>query len=90
MKYQDKFLTVNAEAIPLFDTDRPTQALIDLFNPENNQLLAQSRGVLARVNALLHEFSETIAFGINDKQLHCIMPIIIYGRKTGFNDEFFS
>ena len=90
MKYTDKYLSVTADAIPLLDTDRPTQALIDLFNPENNQLLAQSRGILARVNAITHEFSESIAIGINDKTLHCIMPIIIYGRKAGYSDEFYS
>ena len=90
MKYKDKFLTVEADAIPLLDTDRPTQALIDLFNPEKNVLNAQSRGILTRANAIVHEFDEPIALGINDKSLHCIMPIIIYGRKSGYSDEFYS
>ena len=90
MKYKDKYLSVEADAIPLLDTDRPTQALIDLFNPDNNPLLAQSRGLLARINAISHEFTEPFALGINDITLHCIMPIIIYGRKSGFEDEFFS
>ena len=90
MKYKDKYISVEADAIPLMDTDRPTQALIDLFNPDNNPLLAQSRGILARINAILHEFEAPIALGINDKSLHCIMPIIIYGRKSGNPDEFFS
>ena len=90
MKYQDKYLTVNAEAIPIFDTDRPSQALIDLFNPPNNPLAAQSTGVICRVNGILHEFNEPIAMGINDKKMHCIMPIVIYGRKSGQDDEFFS
>ena len=90
MKYRDKYLSVEADAIPLLDTDRPTQALIDLFNPDNNPLLAQSRGILARINAISHEFNEPFALGINDKTLHCIMPIIIYGRKSGYADEFYS
>ena len=90
MKYQDKFLTVKAEAIPIFDTDRPTQALIDLFNPENNKLPAQSQGIICRVNGILHELSEPVAIGINDKALHCVMPVLIYGRKQGLTDEFYS
>ena len=90
MKYQDKFLTVNAEAIPIFDTDRPSQALIDLFNPPKNPLLAQSTSLVCRVNGILHEFSESFSLGINDTRLHCLLPIIIYGRKSGFSDEFFS
>ena len=90
MKYKDNFLTINAEAIPIFDTDRPTQGLVDLFNPENNKLAAQSQGILCRVNGILHEFSEPVAVGINDISLHCIMPIIIYGRKSGAKDEFYS
>jgi hypothetical protein len=90
MKYKDNFLTVNAEAIPIFDTDRPTQGLIDLFNPENNALAAQSQGIICRVNGILHELEEPVAVGINDTSLHCIMPIIIYGRKSGIHDEFYS
>jgi len=90
MKYKDNFLTINAESIPLFDTDRPTQALVDLFNPDNNKLAAQSQGVICRVNGILHELAEPVAVGINDVSLHSIMPIIIYGRKSGINDEFFS
>ena len=61
MKYKDKFLTISAEAIPIFDTDRPSQALVDLFNPGNNQLVAQSQGVICRVNGIVHELSEPIA-----------------------------
>ena len=90
MKYKDKYLSVTAEAIPIFDTDRPSQALVDLFNPDNNQLAAQSQGIICRVNGIVHEMSESIAMGINDTRLHCIMPILIYGRKQGLNDEFFS
>ena len=90
MKYQDKYLTIQAEAIPVFDTERPSQALIDLFNPPKNILLAQSTGIVCRVNAILHEFSESFRLGINDKRLHCLLPIIIYGRKSEFTDEFFS
>ena len=90
MKYKDKFLTIDAEAIPIFDTDRPTQALVDLFNPDNNKLAAQSQAVICRVNGILHELAEPVAVGINDIRLHSIMPIIIYGRKSGINDEFFS
>jgi hypothetical protein len=90
MKYADKYLKVEAEAIPIFDTDRPTQALIDLFNPPNNSLTAQSQGIICRVNGILHEINEPVAFGINDKRLHCIMPIIIYGRDSGITDEFYS
>ncbi|MAF81615.1 MAG: hypothetical protein CMK52_01720 [Proteobacteria bacterium] len=90
MKYQDKYLTINSEAIPIFDTERPTQALIDLFNPPKNVLIAQSTGIVCRVNGILHEISESFSFGINDTRLHCLLPIIIYGRKAGFSDEFFS
>ena len=90
MKYKDKYLSVTAEAIPIFDTDRPSQALVDLFNPSNNQLAAQSQGIICRVNGIVHELSEPLAMGINDISLHCIMPIIIYGRKQGLKDEFFS
>ncbi len=90
MKYQDKYLTVTADAIPIFDTDRPTQALIDLFNPPKNVLGAQSTGLICRVNGILHEFAEPVAVGINDIRLHSIMPVIIYGRKSGQDDEFFS
>ena len=90
MKYKDKFLTVTAEAIPMFDTDRPSQALVDLFNPSNNQLRAQSQGIVCRVNGILHELEESVALGINDISLHCIMPIVIYGRKHGIDDEFYS
>ena len=43
MKYTDKNFTVTADAIPIFDTDRPSQALVDLFNPENNKLKADLR-----------------------------------------------
>ena len=64
------------------------QALVDLFNPKTNKLKAQSQGVICRVNAILHELSEPVAFGINDTSLHCIMPIVIYGRKQGLDDEF--
>ena len=39
---------------------------------------------------IVHEMSESIAMGINDTRLHCIMPILIYGWKQGLNDEFFS
>ena len=90
MKYKDKFLSITAEAIPIFDTDRPSQALVDLFNPENNSLAAQSQGIICRVNGILHEFNEPVAMGVNDIALHCIMPIVIYGRKQGVNDEFYS
>ena len=89
MKYKDKFISVATEAIPIFDTDRPTQALVDLFNPENNQLAAQSKDHM-QSKCNLHEFNEPVAVGINDISLHCIMPIIIYGRKSGIEDEFFS
>ncbi len=74
MKYKDKYLSVEADAIPLLDTDRPTQALIDLFNPDNNPLLAQSRGILARINAISHEFNEPFALGINDKPCTVLCP----------------
>ena len=70
MKYKDKYLSVTAEAIPIFDTDRPSQALVDLFNPSNNQLAAQSQGIICRVNGIVHELSEPLAMGINDISLH--------------------
>ena len=46
MKYKDKYLSIDAEAIPIFDTDRPSQALNRLFNPDNNPLAAQSQGII--------------------------------------------
>ena len=51
---------------------------------------AQSTGVILKVNGILHELSESFCLGINDTRLHCLLPIIIYGRKQGFSDEFFS
>ena len=90
MKYKDQTLSINAEAITIYDTDRPTQGLIELFNPSANKLTAQSVGIICRVNGIVHELSENIAFGINDIKLHCIMPILIYARDEKYKDTFFS
>ena len=90
MKYQDKFLTINAEAIPLFDTDRPSQALIDLFNTPKNTLLAQSTGLVCRVNGILHEFSESFSLGINDTRLHCYSQSLSMEENPAFRMNFLA
>jgi hypothetical protein len=90
MKYKDKNLVIEAELIPLYDADRPSQALIDIFNPQKNNLRAQSQALVTRVNGILHELDEQIDFGIADKTLHCLMPILIYSRKQGLQDRYHS
>lgn len=90
MKYKDKNLVIDAELIPLYDADRPSPALIDIFNPQKNNLRAQSQALVIRVNSILHELEEQIDFGIADKTLHCLMPILIYSRKQGLQDRYHS
>ena len=90
MKYKDKNLSIEAELIPLYDADRPSQALIDIFNPETNKLRAQSQALILRVNGILHEMDELIDFGIADTKLHCLMPILIYSRKHSQDDRYYS
>ena len=89
MKYKDKNLQVNSEFIPVVDKDRPVQALIDLFNPANNALSAQSQSLIIRVTGILHEFRDEICFGIADIRLHTILPIVIYSRECR-KDNYFS
>ena len=89
MKYKDNNLTIQAESIPLYDTDRPTPALIDIFNPEKNKLRAQSQALITRVAGILHEYQEPINFGIADVGLHSLMPILIYSRKSK-EDQYYS
>ena len=89
MKYKDNNLTIQAESIPLYDTDRPTPALIDIFNPEKNKLRAQSQALITRVGGILHEYQEPINFGIADIGLHSLMPILIYSRKSK-EDQYYS
>ena len=64
MKYKDKNLQVNSEFIPVVDKDRPVQALIDLFNPANNALSAQSQSLIIRVTGILHEFRDETVFAL--------------------------
>ena len=90
MKYKDKNLSIEAELIPLYDADRPTQALIDVFNPDSNKLRAQSQALIIRVCGILHEMEDEINFGIADTRLHCLMPILIYSRKHSDNDRYYS
>ena len=89
MKYKDKTLQVTAEFIPVVDKDRPVQALIDLFNPLNNPLSAQSQSLIIRVTGILHELKEPMSFGIADVRLHTVLPIVIYSR-TSNDDSYFS
>ena len=89
MKYKDKNITIEAEAIPLYDTDRPTQALIDIFNPEANKLRIQSQALITRVSGILHEYNDPINFGIVDTGLHTLMPILIYSRQSKA-DQYYS
>jgi hypothetical protein len=90
MKYKDKNIQVESEKISIFDTDRPTPALIDLFNTADNVLAAQSTGIIIRANAIIHELSHKVNLGIFDKTFHCVMPIIIYSRQKDYGDTFHS
>ena len=90
MKYSDKHLSINADTIPFYDVDRPTPALIELFNPPKNQLAVQSQALIIRVNSILHELDRNLSFGIADVKLHSIMPILIYSRKPSHTDSYFS
>ena len=89
MKYKDKNITIEADSITIYDTDRPAQALTNVFNPVKNSLIAQSQGLINRVTGILHEYNEPINFGIADVRLHCLMPILIYSRPP-LEDEYFS
>ena len=90
MKYKDKNITIEAPAIPFYDVERPTPALIELFNPQKNNLRVQSQVLITRVNGILHEIDEPISFGIADVVLHTLMPVIIYSRKRNKGDMYFS
>ena len=90
MKYKDKNIQVESENISIFDVDRPTPALIDLFNTKDNLLGAQSTGIIIRANAIIHELSHKVNLGILDKAFHCVMPIVIYSRQTKYGDTFHS
>ena len=89
MKYKDKNISIESDVITLYDPDRPTQALIDIFNPVHNTLKGQGQSIVIRVNGILHEYTEPIQFGIADTTLHCLMPILIYSRKST-KDQYFS
>ena len=80
MKYVDKNLTIEADRIGIFDTDKPTPALTRLFNPPKNVLKAQSASLINGCG-ITHEISEKINLGILDSTLHCILPI------TAFTEE---
>ncbi len=90
MKYKDKNLQIEADRISFFDPDRPAQALIDLFNPPKNKLPAQAASLVIRAINILHEASEDVALGVADKELHCLMPAVIYSRPENSLDEIFS
>ena len=89
MKYKDKNIKIESDSITIYDTDRPAQALTNVFNPVKNSLIAQSQGLINRVTGILHEYNEPINFGIADVRLHCLMPILIYSRPP-LEDEYFS
>ncbi len=86
MKYVDKNLTIEADRIGIFDTDKPTPALTRLFNPPKNVLKAQSASLINRVAGITHEISERINLGILDSTLHCILPITAFYRKKKYQD----
>ncbi|OUW01415.1 MAG: hypothetical protein CBD16_05605 [Betaproteobacteria bacterium TMED156] len=86
MKYKDKNLSIEAQRISFFDTDRPVPALTMLFNPTTNQLRAQSASLINRVAGISHEIEEKINLGILDETLHCILPILAYFRKKKYQD----
>ncbi len=86
MKYKDKNLTVEAQRISFFETDRPVPALTMLFNPTNNHIRAQSASLINRVAGVAHEISEKINLGILDETLHCILPLLAYFRKKKYKD----
>ncbi len=86
MKYQDKNITVEAESINIFDTDRPGPALTKMFNPRSNILRAQSASLINRVVGITHEISEKINLGILDSALHCILPTVAFYRKKKYRD----
>ena len=78
MKYKDNHLQITSDFITVVDKDRPVQALIDLFNPANNPLSAQSQSLIIRVTGILHEMPQEVSFGIADTRLHTVLPIVIY------------
>jgi hypothetical protein len=86
MKYKDKNLTIEAQRISFFETDRPVPALTMLFNPTTNQLRAQSASLINRVAGIAHEIGERINLGILDESLHCILPLLAYYRKKKYRD----
>ena len=90
MKYKDKNLQIEATRLSFYDPDRPAQALIDLFNPPKNRLQAQAASVIIRAVNILHEASDDVALGVADKDLHCLMPAVIYSRPEKALDEIFS
>ncbi|OUV02330.1 MAG: hypothetical protein CBC42_05940 [Betaproteobacteria bacterium TMED82] len=90
MKYKDKHIEVTSELIPIFDINRPTPALIKLFNTEQNTLAAQATGIVIRATAIVHELSHKVSIGILDTTFHCVMPIVIYSRQVDFDDTFYS
>ena len=90
MKYKDKNLQLEATRISFYDPDRPAQALIDLFNPPKNKLQAQAASLIIRAVNILHEASDEVALGVADKDLHCLMPAVIYSRPQKSLDEIFS
>ena len=89
MKYKDNHLQITSDFISVVDKDRPVQALIDLFNPANNPLSAQSQSLIIRVTGILHEMQQEVSFGIADTRLHTVLPIVIYSRESN-QDTYFS
>ncbi len=87
MRYKDKNLTVDAESISIYDTDRPAPALTKMFCPTSNVLRAQSVSLINRIVGITHEISQKINLGILDESLHCILPTVAYFRQKKYKDS---
>ena len=60
MKYKDSNITVEAESINFFDTDRPAPALTHMFNPTSNIIKAQSASIINRIVGITHEMTQKL------------------------------
>ena len=87
MKYKDKYLTITAPKIFFFDTDRPFPALLECFNPDNNELSAGSRSILYKCFSIVSNLREPVTVTVCDKALHAAIPSLMYLRKME-NDKY--
>ena len=89
MKYQDKYLTVKSDNIVIFDIDRPTPALLELFNPTNNHLPLQAVNAFSKSLGYLANSQTPISLGVATKSLHCLIPALMYLRSNP-NDQYYT